>query len=251
MSTHDAWYDAVGRLFVPAPGDISGECGACGERRDDLLRTKRIICARCAAMGAKKYKLDGGRAGPSENQAFLIRDSDAIYAGPIAPPVAAVPGTRFVPDHGYREFLPRILMEPPAPPFFLAVLSLDSDPVLGRTRVTHDLRRMHIGGVVPSVVNQPKIRRWVQAFVAASRPPLAVLSAARLQSALARGPVPDVHRWRRAAADLECLTAESPSLKDLLTPDGCWEVRPGDEEWPYVALVIRALSAPAQQRDAA
>lgn len=238
-SAHDAWYEAFGRAFL-GEGTTAlhhGLCESCGEQRSDLLKKNRMICVRCAPMAAKKPKREGGRAGPSANQCVLITGAQAIYAGPIAAPPGLPPSSKCIDQHGER-FLAHLLYAPPEPPFWLMHLAMNSDPVMGNTRLTRDLRRLHIGAVVPAVIDQPLLRDLVDLLATHPQPQVALRQLAAIHSPLARGPAADAQRWEWAMDQWEALQAQCPALTERFDDQGLWPTRPGDGLWPWLERLV-------------
>lgn len=242
LPPHDAWFEAFGRAFVVddlADATHRGECSACGQKRKDLLKKGRMICPRCQAMNSKKPKREGGKAGPSPNQLVLIQPRQAMYAGPIGAPPWLPTGARMDERHGEAALL-ALLYDPPEPPFYVAHLAMNSDPVLGQTRLTRDLRRLHVGSLVPVTLNQPLLRRALDAVMTHPEPRKTLVQLGRLQSPLVRGPGSDQDRWADAMDAIEALTETAPALSRLFPDHGRWAVCPGDHHWPWLEKLVSA-----------
>lgn len=141
--------------------------------------------------------------------------------------------------HG-EQFIALMLYQPPEPPFYLLHLALDSDRLLGNTRLTRDLRRMHIGGVAPAIVNQPLLRAVVDALLQHSEPRKAWRGLEGLHSALSRGPAAGGERWVKAEDALQEILTVAPSLATHFPADAPWPIRPGDAMWAWAEKVLYA-----------
>ena len=241
-SPHDAWYEAFGRAFNgPLPDPLLTDvCSACGEHRNDILKKGRLICVRCAGIPSKKPKLDGtGKAGPSGNQAVLITESESVYAGPIAAPAHLPEGSRMDLRHG-EAFVLAVLYEPPPPPFYLMHLAMNSDEVLGNTRLTRCLDRVHIGGLAPSIVNQPIVRRVADCILSHPDPRRALRTLNGVHQGLTRGPAASQDTWGKAMDERDGLVAQSPDMDLVFDERGRWLSRPGDNNWRWIEPMVSA-----------
>ncbi|MGH8463103.1 MAG: hypothetical protein ACRER5_03085 [Pseudomonas sp.] len=220
---------------------IKGQCDACGRQRTDLIKKGRLICPACQALNSKKPKREGGTAGPSGNQLVLIHPQEAVFfTVDIVTPPGLPDGSRLEYTHGGAA-LAQILINPPPPPFYLALLAKNSDPVLGQTRLTHDLRRLHIGSDVPSVVDQPLLKKTVSAVMTHETPDKALATLRAVHSPLVRGPAADQERWADAMDAMEALHEQAPGLVDLFPTDGRWSVAPQDQHWAWLQVLVRTL----------
>jgi len=244
----EAWWQWFGQAFHAWLYDKRGRhgvCVGCGAERDDI-DPNGGKCPGCWALATKKPKAGekfipgklAGRVGPDTSQALLITATGAQYIGNLASPPGLPTGAEILTGRSRQRWLAELLLDPPEPPFYLALLARSCDSVLASMRATLGLRRVHIAGNPAATVDAVAIREVIEALGDGAGKALYQLR--MLRPALARGAgsgsesLAAFKAYRKLAEELPCVS-------ELFPATGRWIMEPGFDTYAWAGACANSL----------